>query len=85
MNSRRKLPSRQDLKQLLLALLLEPTSDITQSQQQTPEPTFTRSEWDEIIRWRIARMKEADDQFPTLDELLTAMRNASQAVRRKSK
>ena len=51
--------------------------------QQVPEPspTFTDSEWDEVMRWRIARMIEADERIPTLDELLTVMRNAIQKTR----
>ena len=33
-----------------------------------PEATFTRSEYDEIMGWRVARMKEAGT-FPSFEEV----------------
>lgn len=33
-----------------------------------PEPTFTREEFDEIMRFRVARMKEAGT-FPSFEEV----------------
>jgi hypothetical protein len=36
-------------------------------------PTFTRREWDEVMRFRMARMFEAGETIPTLTELLIAM------------
>lgn len=46
-----------------------------------PNPAFTRGEWDELMRWRMARMIEAGERIPTLDELLTAMKNAIRKIR----
>jgi len=46
-----------------------------------PSPAFTRGEWDEVMRWRMARMIEAGERIPTLDELLTAMKNAIRKIR----
>ena len=48
-----------------------------QSRQET-DPTFTRSEWDEIMHWRMARMIEAGEPIPTLDELLLVIQNVIQ-------
>jgi len=46
-----------------------------------PSPTFTRDKWDEVMRWRMARIFEAGERIPTLDELLTAMKNAIEKTR----
>jgi hypothetical protein len=56
---------------------------VKQEHRQTLEaaPMFTRSEWDEVMSWRMSRMVEEDDRIPTLDELLTAMRNAIHKTR----
>ena len=45
---------------------------------QEPEPTFTRSEWNEIQGFRMARMVEAGEAIPSFDELITAMKEVRQ-------
>lgn len=46
-----------------------------------PEPTFTRSEWDEIQRFRLARLVESGECIPSFEELQTAMRKVRAAQR----
>lgn len=46
-----------------------------------PNPTLTRDEWDEVMRWRMARMIEAGKRIPTLEELQTAIKKAVQKAR----
>lgn len=66
-----------------MAQLRRKTETVEREHRQTLEagPTFTRGEWDEVMRWRLTRMVEADEHMPLLEELLTAMRNAIKKTR----
>lgn len=57
------------------------TAKFKRQTRHEPDPTFTRSEWDEIMHWRMARMIEAGERIPTLDELLSVIRSAVQKTR----
>jgi hypothetical protein len=44
------------------------------------EPAFTRSEWNEIQGFRMARMVEAGEAIPSFDELITAMKEVRRST-----
>jgi hypothetical protein len=44
-------------------------------------PKLTRAEYDEVMRWRLARMREAGETIPSFSELVTAMKAAIKKVK----
>jgi hypothetical protein len=49
------------------------------------EPTFTRQEFDELMRWRLARMRESGETMPTMKELIAAMKQAIKEAQREKR